>query len=336
MLFEKRLGGKVFRPIGREWYDQGFWKVYDHPATVAQFLDIGGANPDGTPPVNEVIAKTPTLDPIYMCKDIDSGTVNRAITFNGFLKRKFDIVIASIPQHIESFARLCELHPDHPKLIYQVGNSWNIPDGSPIKNVMASAIIPFIPSGIHSITYHQEFDLDIFCPDDKPMPAQKIYSFVNCFSLQNHFARDWGIFQEIEKKMPTWVYKCFGGQCRDGCAHGSQEVADKMREARFIWHTKYGGDGYGHVFFNSTAVGRPIITNKGYYRGKLGERLMIDGETCIDIDGLSVDEIVDKIYHYSDPALYQAMCKNVYNNFKKVVDFDAEYNQLITFLENLL
>jgi hypothetical protein len=58
LLFEKRLGGNVFRPIGMEWAEKGFWKIYDHPATREQYLGLNGATPDGTPRLNEVIGGT--------------------------------------------------------------------------------------------------------------------------------------------------------------------------------------------------------------------------------------------------------------------------------------
>lgn len=352
LLFEKRLGGNVYRPIGMEWATQGFWKVYDHPATQAQFLNINGATPDGSPRLNEVtqLSSAPAITAgnrvwVYKCQDVDSGETNKAITFEGFMNTKIDIVIASLPQHIEPYKKLCEIHPNKPKLIYQIGNAWPIEAGA-VRNVMASAKIDNIPSGINFISYHQEFDTNIFHPDnwakyemdgmtELSMPGKNISSFVNCFNIQQHFEGDYRLFEEIERRMPQWFFRAFGGQCRNGAAHGNREVAFKMREARFIWHTKAGGDGYGHVLFNSAAVGRPLITKKSYYANKLGEKLMIDGETCINIDNLPAEEIVRKIEYYSDPARYFSMCKAVYYNFKKQVDFAAEEGAIRAFLQNL-
>lgn len=149
LLFERRLGGMVYRPIGLEWAERGFWKVYDHPFTREQFLStkLGIVEPppqmypDGTRPLN-IIDKI--VDGVYYCQDIDSGYYNKAITIDKFLSLPFDIVIASIPQHIEPFKKLCEIHPNHPKLIYQVGNAWNIEVGL-APNIMASALISNVP-----------------------------------------------------------------------------------------------------------------------------------------------------------------------------------------------
>lgn len=338
MLFEGRMGGQVYRPIGMEWAEKEYWKVYDHPATQAQFLGIGSATPDGTKPLNEI---DPFLKPpiagAYFCHDIDSGSVNKAITLEAFMAIPFDIVIASLPAHIEPFKRLCAEHPNHPKLIFQIGNAWTI-EAVTAPNIMASAKIENIPAGINFITYHQEFDLEYFKPDfDDLIPEKRIYSFVNCFNVMGHFASDWQLFQQIERAMQSdWIFESYGGQCRDGAIGPAEKLAAKMREARFIWHTKAGGDGYGHIIHNIAAVGRPTIVKKEYYRGKLAEELIKDGETAICIDGLSNSEIVNKIEYYEEPTRYVEMCKTIVDNFNEVCNFDREYKDVILpFLDRL-
>lgn len=348
LLFEDRLEGSVYRPIGRRWYVDGFWKVFDHPATVAQYLDIGGATPDGTPPLNNVISKP--SDFVYKCFDISNKASNKAITFDGFMMEKFDIVIASLPQHIQPFRRLCDIHPNHPKLIYQIGNAWNISieEGSMLDGVLASAYFDFpgIINGHNGkpllvTRYHQEFDLNEYRPewtfnnwDDEfsQTPTPLISSFVNCFSLDNLFSEDWELFQKIEKLMPEYAFRCYGGQCRDG---GAGHVPTAIRLSSFVWHTKRGGDGYGHIIHNVPACGRPLIVKKEYYVGKLAESLLVDGGSCITIDGLSPTEIVNKIRHYEDPVLYQNLCIGAYSLFCHKVDFEKEQKQIEDFLDML-
>lgn len=330
MLFEGRLGGQLYRPIGIEWYEAGFWKIYDHPATVQQYLGVGAATPDGTPNLNDV---NTVSNGVYHCKDIDSGTTNKAITLQRFLSMPFDIVIASIPEHIEPFKRLCELHPNHPKLIYQIGNAWDASEGK-VANVMASAVVPNVPEGVNFIEYHQEFDLNVFSKAIGD-PTNSIASFVNVFSGQEHLAADWELFQKVEKAMPEWKFSSYGGQCRDGSIGPASELAKAMQSTKFIWHTKNGGDGYGHIVHNAAAVGRPLIVKTSYYEGKLAEKLMVDEVTCIAIDGLSIDQIKAKIDHFSQPHKYEAMCNAVYNQFKRAVDFDHEELLFREFLNNL-
>lgn len=339
MLFEGRLGGQLYRPIGLEWAEKGFWKVYDHPYTQEQFLGIGAATvtppaqmyPDGTRPLN-IVDKVE--DGIYYCQDIDSGQFNKAVTFDRFMKLPIDIIIASIPQHIAPYRQLCELHPNHPKLVFQIGNAWSV-EASGAPNVMASALINNVPSNINFISYHQEFDTKVFCPTTG-VPEKNIYSFMNCFDIDRLFEMDWRFFQDVEKTMPDWNFKAYGGQCRDGAANGSRELALKMQESKFIWHTKNGGDGYGHVLHNSAAVGRPLIVRRAYYYNKMGAKLMIDGETCIAIDGLGIDEVKNKIEYFSRPDLYSEMCRKVYNNFLVQVDFDKEAELIKDFLAKLI
>lgn len=335
LLFEKRLGGELYRPIGMEWAEQGYWKVYDHPATQLQYLGINGATPDGTPPLNNVEGVTQEPDPIYFCHDIDSDTTNKAITLSGFFARDIDIVIATIPAHIEPFYALCQLHPNKPKLIYQVGNAWNYDGSAPVKNIMASASMGGMSVGLNTIEYHQEFDTNIFCPTSG-IPENNIYSFVNCFTIDQLFADDYGLFLNVERAMPEWNFKAYGGQCRDGAVGPALKLAKTMQQARFIWHTKQGGDGYGHIIHNAPAVGRPLIVKRQYYQNKMAEPLLRDGVTCIEIDGLNYQQVINKILHYNEPLIYAKMCRDAYTNFTELVDFDREFVRIQQFLANLI
>ncbi len=334
MLFEGRMGGEVYRPIGMEWAEKGYWHVYDHPDTQRQFLGTNqGYRPaDGSPPVNlvEEVENLPSGDGrVYLCRDIEGDRVNRAIDFETFLALDIDIVIASIPQHVEPFKRLIREHKPNAKLIFQIGNAWTI-EAAAAPNIMASAIIRDVPAEVNFVQYHQEFDRGIFGVG-VPHWMKTIYSFINV----HHDMPDYELFLKLEKLMPDWEFQSFGGQGRDGSVDGVQHLANAMRDARFIWHVKAGGDGYGHVLFNSAAVGRPVIVKKSHYAGKLGEKLLIDGRTCIDIDNKTPAQIVEAIVHYSDPEAYASMCQNVYANFKAQVDFDADFERIKTFISNL-
>lgn len=332
LLFEHRLDGDVYRPIGMEWAEQGFWKVYDHPATQQQYLTLAqGYKPqDGTRPLNNI---RKIEDDIYYCQDIDSDYYNKAITLEKFLSMPIDIVIASLPQHIDPFIKLANLHPNKPKLIYQIGNNWNVEGTMLIPNVMASAKVD-IPEWLHKIEYHQEFNTDVFYFHE-PERTKNIYSFVNCFDVTPHFLPDANIFKSIEKRLNNWNFRIYGGQCRDGSADGANNLAARMAESRFIWHTKFGGDGYGHILFNSAAVGRPTITKLEYYKGKLGEKLLIDGETCVAIDGLNEDQILEKLAFYNEETNYNKMVYAVRDNFRRHVDFDREAEALKIFIDEL-
>lgn len=333
ILFEDRYEGELYRPIGREWFDNGYWKVYDHPATVAQYLEVGGATPDNTQPLNEV-EKTYYRDTIYLCKDIDSNMTNKAITYQGFMSMHFDLVIASLPQHIEPFRKLVNSHPAAPKLIYQIGNAWNITpeQESMVDGIISSAKTDYGGSKPY-VEYHQEFGIYDFTEIKK---QRKITSFVNCFSGDLMFADDFQLFEKVEKLIPNVQMKVYGGQCRDGCMHGSKEVAREMQESMFIWHTKKGGDGYGHIIHNAFAYGVPPIVKAQYYDGKLARELMVDGETCIIIDNLSAPEIVNKINYFLDFERLRLLSDGASSRFNKIVDWNKEADDIAEMLKRVL
>ncbi|MFD0672884.1 hypothetical protein [Cohnella sp. GCM10027633] len=327
MLFEGRMNGSLYRPIGLDWHTQGLWRLSDDPGVVNQYLSIEGATPlklKGT------IAGLP-YPSVYSYQD--EGFAHKAITLEAFYRMPVDIVIASVPEHIEPYRRLCAVHPRKPKLIFQIGNPWTIEDRQ-VRNVMSSALVRDVPSDIHYIRYHQEFDLTVFHPDFAS-PGRHIHAFINCFATADQYVSDWKLFEEIERLMPDWTFRSFGGNCRDGDAAGPAEVARCMKKARFVWHTKNGGDGYGHVIYNSAAVARPMIVRMADYEDKQGIELMSDGITCVAIDGLTPGEIARKIVYYSDERRYAALCHNIRDNFKAKVDFDREGKALKKFIKKL-
>lgn len=328
LLFEKRLGGQLYRPIGEDWLHKGYWKMAEiynnHPATVAQYLGTTDSMPtDGKG--------------LYPIEDQGHGYVQNAITLDRFMSEPIDLIIASIPQHIDSFAKLAADHPNKPKVVYQIGNQWDLNINSPIKNVMASARLAYCPPGFNVIEYHQEFDTEIFRPPKTGDLIQPVIrSFVNCFNTASIYEYDWNQFLQQESLMPNWKFESLGGSCRDGNADGQWQVAQKIRESAFVWHVKYAGDGYGHVLHSAAACGRPIIFKKQYYTGKLGEVLLRDGVTGIQIDGLNLQEIKAKIEHFSDHTRWQTLSDNIYQVFKENVDFDAEELAMRQFLQNLV
>lgn len=330
-LLEYKLGHNLYRPIGMEWYEQDFWMVHPARDTAEQYLSLqtGYKPKDGTHPLNEIYTiESNCQDEIFYVWDKYNKFDYKAITLETFKKMQIDIVICSIPQHIERFKRLIAMYKPEAKLIYQIGNAWNV-EGD-VKNIMASALVE-APSNTNLVVYHQEFDTKIF--DYKaPKPTNNIYSFMNV--AQNF--EDWNMFLALENMMKRWNLRAYGGQCRDGNMEGYQALSDKMSEARFIWHVKAGGDGYGHIIHNAAAVGRPAIVKKSYYRGKLAEALMIDGVTCIDIDNLNPGQIIQKIEYYNEPERYNAMSKATYENFRRNVDFDCDAEAIKTFLNKVV
>ena len=328
-LFEDRLGGALYYPLGMPWYEQGFWNVYDHIETAIQYLSLDQLYKpkDGTPPLNQIVEKD---NGIYVVQDTNVKREIKGISLERFKQEKFDIIIASIPQHVEPFIKLRNLYQPQAKLIFQVGNMWAFDTSFPIKNILASATIPSLP-GFNTVQYHQEFSLDVF--HYAPVTnRRKIYSFINCLNVVDIYRKDWNLFLQLEKLMPDYEFRSYGAQARDGWCNGVEEVAQKTREATFVYHCKNQGDGFSYGMFTAAACGRPLITRLSDYKGKLAEPLIND-QTSIIVDGMIPQQIADRIKEVDEKCIY--MGEYIHNKFKETVSFDQEERAIRLFLDNL-
>lgn len=326
LVLEKRLGHEIFFPIGMDWYEEGYWNVYPHIDTAKQYLLDGFIPKDGTQPLTQI---SKLENGIHIMKDIHNESEHKAITLAQFKEMEFDVVIASIPQHVKPFRELIGKYSGKAKLIFQMGNMFNEVNDvlKETQNLMASTL-PFRNS-VNAVFYHQEFDTEIFRPSDIK-PERQITSFINVLH-DNPGAID---FIELVAGLPDFDFKSYGGQNADGVKNTTVEIADTMQRSFFGFHSKRGGDGYGHILYNWFACGRPIITRLSDYKGKLGEELMVDDETILDLDKYDYDGICLKLSNLA-PHEYQYMCQQVRNKFLERVDFEADSVKISKFLENL-
>lgn len=332
MLFGDRLGMDVYRPIGMEWFDEGFWAINDQRDTAEQFLALGSQPVDDTARLNDLEQGFGPADR-FAIYDPGMKSTHRACMLDYFKQNQFDYVIASIPAHIPLFRSLIAKYQPHAKLIVQIGNEWP-PELLEGCNVLASVKERFIPNA-NAVFYHQEFDLDIFRPSPV-LVNKKIYSFINCMQQQMPLA--WSDFSGLEmllKARSGFEFRSYGGQCRDGNMTGPVELADKMREAMMIFHVKEGGDGFGHIIYNAYAVGRPVITRSRFYKDRLAEELLVPG-TFIDMDKHNLPDafnIINRL-HYQPEAL-QEMGRKAHEQFAIVVDYKKDAERIREWLTNL-
>ena len=316
ILFEKRLGWKLFSPIGHEWYRNLAWRYSTNPGVVEQFLKI---------PQDAQLK-----DGIYYVPSLRYGGFRKCLTFDAFKKFPIDIMLASVGPHQFIYDKLCQLHFKKPKLIRQVGN---IPDPCycpPIKNVMDSTGVCPLPKGVNVVQCRQEFDFDHFNYEPSHT-SNTIKCFVNCFPTEEFY----DLWLEYKKLLPDFIWKMHGINCDDGIIGTENEIAKAMKDTTFIWHVKKGCEGYGHVIHNAFAIGRPLITKISTYKGKMAEPLLEDLVTCIDLDKRTPKENAELIREFSRPDKYKQMCDNVYKRFKEVCDFDKEEKEIRKFLERL-
>ena len=326
-LLENRLGHQLYRPIGKEWFEKGYWKIAEpynnNPGTIEQYLGIreGYLPPDGTQPLNDV---SDIENGVYYIKDYSNNITHKAVTLEKFLSMDFDIIIASIPAHIDAYTKLIKDYGLRTKLVYQIGNiGWHslIPFNK-VRNIMAS-VKPFsVPDSNNVVFYRQEFDLGVFKP--AYTLEKNIFSFVNCLPQPLKW-------EEFKLLLPEYSFKSYGASCPDGTLGTTKLIAKEMQRAKFGYHNKPHGDGFGHVIHNWLAVGKPLLVNLDDYRDKLvGE--LLNEDTCIDISR-GVRYVADCIKEITD-LQYADMCKSVTVTFKEV-NFEQDAAKVRVFLNDL-
>lgn len=325
LLFEKRLGMQVYRPIGIEWFKNGYWAINDQHDTARQFLDIECTQlADLTPPLN--IVSNQIDSGIYHVYDPGHASTHKAITFDAFKEMKFEFLIASIPQHIPIFKDLIAKYHPSAKLIVQIGNNWN-PEILRGYNVMAS-VKPMNSQDFNAVYYHQEFDTDIFSYK-KNYRTNLINSYIN---ILQHTRQGWDDFCTLESMLPDFQFRSYGGQCRDGNFAGPHDLAQSMHSSDFIFHVKFGGDGYGHVIYNTYACGRAPIIRSSFYQNQLAEELFAD-DNCIDLDKMSIFDAIDKIKKIAESEeLLNEYSLNAHKSFQRSVSFENDAKKVLEWL----
>jgi hypothetical protein len=332
LLFEKRMGAEVYRPIGLEWYEQKYWAIYPHISTAKQYLDMSSIPPvnvHGVPVTEEHgdgawinKGNFASSDGIFIVPDKQhlNGIPHRAITLERFKETKFDVLLCSIPTHLPIWKELKRLYQPQAKVVFQAGNDWGYID---CKNLLTSS--RKTTNRGHEVYYHQEFDTSVFKPGD----VKNKTSIVN---LQ-HLTQSKEQLLQLESLLPGWDVKIYGAGNRDG-SRESKLLPSTLQEAGFLWHVKKGGDGYGYNIHQAIASGTPLIVNSQYTNGTTAEYLCKWGSTAIDINGKSLDAVKNELIGMVDK--YDEISANTAKHFTEVVSFENEYQQVRHFIENLI
>ncbi len=315
-LFENRMGAKLYRPIGTEWFDEKRWAYSQNVGTMHQYLDI----PHDFQPDSDGVVEMPWAEG-------EQRFTMRGITLEGFKKMDFDYAISSVIQHEAPYKRMMEEFHPRGAHIRQMGNIHDTCDYSICRNVLNSTWNK-IPEGVNTVTYSQEFSLEDYHPD--PVPRQQ-HTIVNSFLNVMPEVKDYPLWLSMRAAMPDYTWRAYGIVCPDGNLPSSK-MPSHMKISDFVCHLKWWGDGFGHVIHMAAACGKPILTKGVYYNGMMGSRLLTDGVTYIDLtDDLASN--VEKIRFYSDPDRYAELSRNMYQRFKDVVNFDKDEMNVRAFLE---
>jgi hypothetical protein len=334
LLFEDRFGWELYRPIGMDWFEQGYWnheRKFWGDAIARQYLEPWGDDrqQDGHS------LRSDRAHP---------GREYRMLTLEQARALRPDIVISSLAHNHAGYARFAS--EVGATFGLQIGNvrfgaidmaedRWDLAAFG-----LVSGLMPVEPPKPH-VVYHQEFSLIDFHADrpwrkyndDTGERTLVVSSFVQCYP-QTDWAYRW--FQDTAHAAPDldWrVYGAYGDAPQDEFAAGAldkcADVAAAMRASDVAWHLKRWSDGYGHVFHNWHAVGRPMVGFRAYYASQLGGALWREGETAWDVETLGTDGTAALLRRFrDDPDFHLRTCERVAENFRQVVDFDAEAERI--------
>lgn len=313
-----RLGWELYRPMGMEWFNEGYWnfeRQWHGDAVAKQYLEPWGSDVDGL--------RYDTSHQRY----IKLWTLEEARAY------KPDIVIASVAHNHEGLARFAS----------EVGATFGLQLGNvrfaPIEmnedrwDLAAFGLVTSIMPGPitkPSVVYHQEFDLDDFHYEPPNRNEQfTVASFVNCFPENPDGYAQFRATAAVAPEMEWQVYGSYGQVPTDEFSCGNldrcSDVGDRMRASDIAWHTKQWSDGFGHVIHNWFAVGRPVLGYQSYYQSQLAGPLWDEGVTSFDLTDRSPDYAASIIRMLrDDPDRHRAMSEAAAKRFREVVNFDAE------------
>lgn len=329
LLFENRLGWNLYRPIGMEWYHEGYWKVYDHPATAAQFLGIGLAE---VMTIHGESATTVFGKDAVVNRDatqVDTGLYRigeeKGITLDAAKAIGFDIILSSTPAHFFVYEKFRQTYCPHAKHIFQMGNNWAVPAGA--HNVLNSTRVS-VPAGVNHVFYHQEFELDQF-DWSPPEDSRRMINMMHY--QQGHRLYQFNQLAQYLREM-GWTVMDHGA----GNAHGSVDnVYSAMRETGWLWHNKVGGEGYGFNIHHATAMGRPVVCDLALYRGMTAELVLEDRVSCLDMANMPISSVADEMEMIVQNQQHVSLARSTWEKFRRVVDFDEECEKIKVFMKGL-
>lgn len=327
LLFEKRLQFNLYRPIGMEWFHEGFWKIaepYNNAIdTVIQYLDINNTGFDTERNLN---GSNYADNDIYYVYDPFHKYYQKAITLDKFKSMKFDIILPSYPTHDFPYEELTKKYQPKASTIFHCGNGGSKTD---LKYVISSA--PYDKKDHQDVVFaHQELDENIYRCLPVNTDTKNIYSIVNC-----HPCAD--VYNQYRSLLSEANFKAYGAGCPDGALKGVKEVCEKMAEANIGWQIKPFG-GMGHTALGWFACGRPTVTDMSMNleNDKDAPLFFEDGVTCLDINAHTPEENCKIIRRMLEPEENIRMAENAYQRYKDICNYDKEEQDVRNLLERAL
>jgi hypothetical protein len=328
-LLAARLGWTLYRPMGMEWFDQGYWnfeRAWHGDAVARQYLEPWGSDTDVR------------YDPSH-------GRYQNLLTLEQARDLRPDIVLASVAHNHEGLARFAsevgatfglQLGNVRFSEIDMAEDRWDLAAFG-----LVTTLLPVAPPKPH-VVHHQEFSLlDFRHEAPEPHGRMVVSSFVNCFA-ENTIG--YGQFRDTATRRPGYdwrVYGSYGSAPEDEYARGNintcRGVADAMLASDVAWHTKQWSDGFGHVIHNWFAVGRPVLGYEWYYRTQLAGPLWEEGVTSFDLTDRSPSDAVALLDRLAqDDDLRIRMGDAAAARFREVVNYAEEADSIRRMLAQVL
>lgn len=316
-LLADRLGAKLYCPYGMAWYDEGYYKLYEHPRKnnparwlAKQYLE-------------DVFYGDKALETINGCLDYPRMNL---LTLEQAKETPIDIVICTVNENQPYFAKLKKFYPNA-KFIRQVGNQLDMnTDEQAYPNLLASATEPYFKFTQNKVLYRQEFDMNLF-------KYRPLYNFNNIYSFQNDLEEDeeaWKMWLDLRHNLRDFNFKSYGVGNHDGKIFPKRDYIQKMLDSTFVFQRKF-SEGYGHVVHNAFALGRIMVLNSETYLEGIAAPLLENKKTCLFLEKYNPD--ASKL----DTEQLKEISENAHKRFMEVVNFDDEFEtKLKPFFENLI
>lgn len=315
LLFYNRLGYQIYIPYGLDWNTHFKYANYNNINVIHQYL---------------IHVKE------WLNVGADLSNV-KFLTLEEYKDINIDIHIASITDNILPFLEVSKKYNKKTKHIFQVGNNFDVSIiDNIVSNLLSSSTLVYELSNIkNKCFYHQEFDLNCFKPYNSCENIKSVYSIQHYFGTgMNPYTKDYELFLKLKNELPSFDFACYGaGNEKGSIVNIPKHMGEFYRNTGFIFHVKPQGDGYGHIYHNSYACGKPVIY-KSEYLHRMTPMMLFDEDTSIDLSALNVQQTVDKIQFFANN--YSDISTKVYTKFKQVVDFDQEFYNIQKFLFNLI
>jgi hypothetical protein len=329
LLFTDRFGWTLFRPIGMDWFTEGYWnheRSWHGDAVARQYLEPWGSDLGGK-----------RLDKSH-------GRYHNLITLEQARDAGIDVVISTLAHNHEGFARFAQeigatfgLHIGNVRFseLDMAEDRWDLASFG-----LVSGLMPTAPPKPH-VVYRQEFSLTDFRSGPPPRKSQTVSSFVQCYPETAWAYERWQQVANLRSQSDWRVYGSYGTARPDRWQAGNldrcADVGEAMRNSDVAWHAKRWSDGYGHVIHNWFAVGRPVLGYEAYYAPQMAGPLWVEGETSFDLERRTDFEVVELLDRLEkDEDFHLRVCENAARRFRDVVDFDAEAEQVRKLLEAVL